>query len=391
MDDETTGESTAAETPAEATPATAPAPDEEPTGTTGAPAATRHPWLRWAAVALAILAVGVGAFFLGRWAGDDGSDRAEPVVTTTVVPDASTTSEAPGSIATLAPGEEPVAAVAAALSPSVVQIETRTSLGSGVIYRADGYIITAAHVVDGTGRVTVRLADGTRLPGRLVGADANSDVAVIQVDETGLPAAPIAENGSVEVGQMAIAIGSPWGLEGSVTAGVISSLERTVTGSDGVPRTMIQTDTAINPGNSGGALADRQGRVIGINDAIYTLSGGSDGVGFAIPVGTAVSVADRLIAGEEILPAFLGVTGTDTTSGPAGALVNGVIPGSPAEAAGLRVGDLITGYQGQRIESFADLAAAVRGDLPGETVTLTVQRGDEEITLEVTLTERTGE
>jgi S1-C subfamily serine protease len=243
--------------------------------------------------------------------------------------------------------------------------------------------------VSGIDRVTVRLADGTRLEGVVTGADGNSDVAVVKVEETGLPAAPMAVGVTVENGQMAIAIGSPWGLEGSVTAGVISSVQRTITGSDGIPRTAIQTDTPINPGNSGGALADRQGRVIGINDAIYSASGGSDGVGFAIPIDTAVSVADRLIDGEEIRTAFLGVTGTDTTSGQAGALINGVIPNSPADDAGLRVGDLVTGYNGQRIESFADLGAVVRASQPRDQVTLTVQRGDEEMAIEVTLVERT--
>jgi len=379
MDNETIGESSTSETPAEAAAeavTVSPAP-REAAPRPAAPAPRRR-WPLRAAALLAVLAVGVGAFFLGRWVGSDGSDEAAGAVTTTVAP-------ADG---TLAPGDEPVADVAAALSPSVVQIETESGLGSGVIYRSDGYIITAAHVVSGTQRVTVRLADGTRLAGRVTGTDENSDVAVVQVEETGLPAAPIAADGSVEVGQMAIAIGSPWGLEGSVTAGVISSVERTVPGPDGIPRTMIQTDTAINPGNSGGALADRQGRVIGINDAIYSLSGGSDGVGFAIPIGTAVSVADRLIAGEEIRPAFLGVSGTDTTSGPAGALISGVVDDSPAREAGLRVGDLVTAYDGQQIESFTDLAAAVRADQPGDTVTLTIQRGDEELAVEATLSER---
>lgn len=379
MDDESISDNTASETGAEIAPEAVPdAPPPVAPASTGLnrPGRSR---LRWAAALLAVVAIGVGAFFLGRWAGNDGSDGSQAAVTTTVAPTGGT----------LAPGEEPVADVAAALSPSVVQIETTTGLGSGVIYRSDGYIITAAHVVSGADRVTVRLADGTRLEGEVVGADANSDVAVVKVKETGLPAAPVASGADVQAGQMAIAIGSPWGLEGSVTAGVISTVQRTVAGPDGVPRTMIQTDTPINPGNSGGALADRQGRVIGINDAIYSMSGGSDGVGFAIPIDTAVSVADRLITGEEIRPAFLGVTGTDTTSGPAGALINGVIPDSPADGAGLRVGDLVTGYDGQHIESFADLAAAVRGSQPGDRVTLTLQRGDEAITAEVTLAERT--
>jgi S1-C subfamily serine protease len=343
-----------------------------------APARPGRPYLRWAAIAGAVVAVGIGAFFLGRWAGSDGSDDGFAATTSTLATTGST----------FAPGEEPVADVAAAVSPSVVQLETGRGLGSGVIYRSDGYILTAAHVVTGSDRVTVRLADGTGLEGRVVGADDNSDVAVVKVEESGLPAAPTAPDAELRVGQMAIAIGSPWGLDQTVTAGVISSVQRTVTGPDGVPRAMIQTDTPINPGSSGGALADRAGRVVGINDAIYSMSGGSDGVGFAIPIDTALSVAERIVAGEEIRPALLGVTGTDTTSGQAGALINGVIPDSPADTAGLRVGDLVTGYDGQRIESFADLGAAVRASQPGDRVTLTVQRGDGRITVEVTLTER---
>jgi S1-C subfamily serine protease len=384
MDDETIGKNTTPETAAEAPPEA-----ERGAPPPLAPAAARSPaprrrWLGWVAAILAVVVIGVGAFFLGRWAGSDEPDGGQAAVTTTSLAPTWTGE-------TLAPGEEPVADVAAALSSSVVQIETGTGLGSGVIYRPDGYVVTAAHVVSGVEQVTVRLADGTRLDGAVVGADDNSDVAVVKVEQTGLPAAPIADSDGVQAGQMAIAIGSPWGLNGSVTAGVISSVQRTITGPDGIPRTMIQTDTPINPGNSGGALADRQGRVIGINDAIYSLSGGSDGVGFAIPIDTAVSVADRLIAGEEIRTAFLGVTGTDTTSGQAGALINGVTAGSPADEAGLQVGDLITRYDGQSIESFTDLGAAVRGSQPGDRVTLTVQRGNAEIAVEATLGERPDE
>ncbi|HUU61315.1 MAG TPA: trypsin-like peptidase domain-containing protein [Acidimicrobiia bacterium] len=385
MDDETIGEGTTPETAAEAAPeAATTAPPPPAPAATGSPAPRRR-WPGWAAVILTVVAVGTGAFFLGRWVGSDEPAGSPAAAATTTTMALTWTAD------TLTPGEEPVADVAAALSPSVVQIETDTGLGSGVIYRSDGYIITAAHVVRGAERLTVRLADGTRLDGEVVGADGNSDVAVIKVEETGLPAAPIADSDEVQTGQMAIAIGSPWGLDGSVSSGVISSVRRTITGSDGIPRTMIQTDTPINPGNSGGALADRRGRVVGINDAIYSASGGSDGVGFAIPINTAVSVADRLIAGEEIRTAFLGVTGTDTTSGAVGALISGVTGGSPADEADLRVGDLITRYDGQTIESFTDLGAAVRDSRPGDRVTLTVQRGDQEITVEATLGERPDE
>jgi S1-C subfamily serine protease len=363
--------------PGESIPEAGAGPEPAPPAAAAASSASRRRrgW-RIAAIALLVAAVGVGAFFLGRWAGSDGCDAAAVVTTT-----------AAATSGTIGASEEPVADVADALSPSVVQVETRNGVGSGVIIRSDGYVLTAAHVVAGSREVTVRLADGTRLDGRLVGADANSDVAVVRVDETGLPAA--ATTTDIRVGQMAIAIGSPWGLDQTVTSGVVSSVARTVVGSDGVPRTMIQTDAPINPGNSGGALADRHARVIGINSAIYSSSGGSDGVGFAIPIDTALSVAGRLIAGEEIRTALLGVEGTDPGTGPLGALITGVVPDSPADEAGLRVGDLITAFDGRTIQSFADLGAAVRAAAPGDTVTLAVTRQGEEITIPVTLGERT--
>jgi S1-C subfamily serine protease len=381
MEDETTADLAAipATVAAGAPPATTETPQPTPPGDAG-PARPKRRYLRWVALIAVVAAVGIGAFFLGRWVSDDHSAGSNAVSTTT-------TPAPTGS--TFAPGDEPVADVAAALSPSVVQLETRQGLGSGVIYRSDGYILTAAHVVAGADQVTVRLADGTRLDGKVLGSDPGSDVAVVKVEQTGLPVAPTATDVQLRVGQMAIAIGSPWGLDQTVTAGVISSVRRTVTGPDGLPREMIQTDAPVNPGNSGGALADRQGRVIGINDSIFTLSGGSEGVGFAIPIDTATSIAGRLVAGEQIKTALLGVTGTDTTSGQAGALINGVIPDSPADQAGLRVGDLVTGYDGQHIASFADLAAAVRASQPGDRVPLTVQRGDQQITVEVVLAERT--
>ncbi len=365
--------------PSDPVPRAGAGPEPAPPAAAEAPPAPRHRrWWRNAAAVLLIAAVGVGAFFLGRSVGGDGADAA-PVVTTT----------AAATSGTIGVSEEPVADVAAALSPSVVQVETRNGVGSGIIIRSDGYILTAAHVVAGSREVTVRLADGTRLDGTLVGTDPNSDVAVVRVDETGLPAA--ATTADIRVGQMAIAIGSPWGLDQTVTSGVVSSVARTVVGSDGVPRTMIQTDAPINPGNSGGALADRHARVIGINSAIYSSSGGSDGVGFAIPIDTALSVAGRLIAGEEIRTALLGVEGTDPGTGPLGALITGVVPDSPADEAGLRVGDLVTAFDGRTIQSFADLGAAVRGAAPGDTVTLAVTHQGEEITIPVTLGERTDD
>jgi len=284
---------------------------------------------------------------------------------------------------------EPIAAVAAALAPSVVQLETGLGLGSGVIYDQDGLILTAAHVVEGADAVTVVLSDGTRLEGTVVGADPGSDIAVVRVDRTNLPAAPLALGTELQVGQTAIAIGSPFGLRGSVTAGVISAVAEAVPGPDGRVRTMIQTDAPINPGNSGGALAGLDGMVIGVNDAIFSLSGGNEGIGFAVPIDTAVSVADRLVSGEPIRTAQLGITGTDPDQGRAGALVTSVLAGSAADSAGIEVGDLIVSFDGVDVQGIGDLAGQIHAADPGEEATLVVVRFGEEISLTLTLGEAT--
>jgi putative serine protease PepD len=271
-------------------------------------------------------------------------------------------------------GPEPVAAVAKAVLPSVVQIETEGGLGTGVVYDSNGFILTAAHVVEGSSEVTVRLADGRRVRGEVEGADAGTDVAVVSVDRRDLPAASLAIGIPVRVGQLAVAIGSPFGLEGTVTAGVVSAVERTITTNEGNAASMIQTDAPINPGNSGGALVDRKGRVIGINDAIRSDSGVNAGVGFAIPIDTAASVAEALLRGRTPEVGFLGVSGAQPGMGRPGAQITDVQPGTPAARAGLRSGDLVTRFDGERVESMAELAARVRPTQPGTEVTLEVVR-----------------
>jgi S1-C subfamily serine protease len=283
-------------------------------------------------------------------------------------------------------GGEPVAAVADELLPSVVQIETGTGLGSGVIYDEDGFILTAAHVVDGTSEVVVRLADGNRVEGRVVGADDATDVAVVQADRQDLPPATLAIGVPVQVGQLAVAIGSPFGLDSTVTSGVVSATDRTIVSNGGqAVANMIQTDAPINPGNSGGALADRRGRVIGINDAIRSDSGVNAGVGFAIPIDTAASVADALVRGRTPTIGFLGVSGEEPAQGRAGALITGVQPGTPAASAGLQPGDLIISFAGQPIESMVDLAGRVRPTKPGTRVTLEVIRDGRAMEVQVTV------
>ncbi len=291
--------------------------------------------------------------------------------------------------------EEPIAAVAASLSPAVVQIETRTGLGSGFVYDPDGLILTAAHVVDGSRQVTVRFADGTSTEGTVLGTDPNTDVAVIRIEPTDeLVVAPLALGVDLRVGQTAVAIGSPFGLDQTVTAGIVSAIGRATEtpGRNGVPRAIpaIQTDAPINSGNSGGALADSHGRVIGINSSIITAdvsSSGNVGVGFAVPIDIAKAVADRIVAGRSVSSGYLGVSSTDVTGTNTGAQLRSVEAGSPAHRAGLQAGDVVVGFEGGQVSTAIDLVAAVTPREPGEVVTLTIVRDGQEVEVEVQLGE----
>jgi putative serine protease PepD len=309
-------------------------------------------------------------------------------------------------------GIDRVAAVAEAVLPTVVQINIRGSdgplsgrsagNGSGVIYRSDGHIITNNHVVTGGGALEVLFADGERLPGEIVGTDPDTDLAVIKVERGGLAATSIGDSSDLRVGELAVAVGSPFGLEGTVTSGVISSLNRQIRvgGPDGAPLTLpnvIQTDAPINPGNSGGALVSGGAELIGINSAILTQGGtaANAGVGFAIPVNIATEIADQLIERGFVQHPFLGIAGTDVTREIAervgvaeGAYVEQVVPDTPAAGAGLREGDVITAIAGEDIGSMQDLIAAVLRQEVGDAVAITYIRGGQETTAEVTLAEK---
>src|ERR687897_1562014 len=313
------------------------------------------------------------------------------------------------------PADEPVARVASVLSPSVVQInvsgvketpygaQKEEGLGSGVIYRSDGYIITNNHVVEGSRDVEVAFADGTTEHGEVVGTGPTTDIAVVSVDRNGLPAASFA-SGDPVVGQMAVAVGSPSGFESTVTSGIISGTGREIPAqiTGGSQQTslvdLVQTDAAISPGNSGGALADRESRVIGVNVAyLPPAETGAENIGFAIPSETAVSVADQLIENGEAVHPYLGVYLSDLTpetaskfggSVDAGALVEKVEPGSPAAAAGIQRGDIVTAAGSEEVRSSGDLLSALRNYMPGDTVRLTVLRNGEETTLQINLAER---
>ena len=316
------------------------------------------------------------------------------------------------------PAGEPVAKVASRVGPSVVQVNVRAvretplgiqrgeGLGSGVIYRRDGYIVTNNHVIEGATGVNVAFADGSIEDASIVGTDPNTEIAVIKVNRNDLPAATFDDGDAPVVGQLAVAIGSPSGFESTVTSGVVSGVGREfppeLTGGGTAARSalsdLIQTDAAISPGNSGGALADRDGKIIGINVAyLPPAETGAVNLGFAVPSDTAVSVADQLIEKGKITTPYLGVLTTDLSPEDAGrfdlpidsgALVEQVVPGSPAREAGVRKGDIITAVGDTRIASYGDLLGALRDHEPGDRVTLTIFRNTEEKKLEVTLGER---
>jgi len=282
--------------------------------------------------------------------------------------------------------EEPVVAVAEALSPSVVLVEVDApigfGLGSGIVWDADnGHIVTNQHVVEGAESVTVYLSDGTRLDGEVVGGSSGHDVAVVRVDPDAaeLVAATFAPASSGRVGQLAVAIGSPLGLTGTVTAGIVSAVRIQVQGGSDpnspVPVEMIQTDAAINRGNSGGALADWQGRVIGMNTMIQTNTGGSIGLGFAVPSDTVDLIATRIIKGESLELGYLGISGQASEGDDVGVVVVEVLPGSPAAEAGLEAGDVIISLGDEPMYDITELSAAIKLRRPGETVELTIKRG----------------
>jgi serine protease Do len=314
----------------------------------------------------------------------------EPSEATTVpVPETTTTTSAPEARAPVLTGGEPVAEAAEVILPSVVHIRTTTGLGSGVIYDPDGLIVTAAHVVEGEDTLSIRLADGRQFQGTVVGSVAEVDIAVVRIEATDLPPAEF-KTEKPRVGQLAIAVGSPWNLASTVTSGIISAVDRpSCNPVTGICVSVVQTDAAINPGNSGGALVDRTGSVVGINVSIFTGSGANDGVGFAVPSDTVMAYADSIVSGEPLVAAFLGVGGAFVTEeGRAGALITEVMPGSAAEEAGIQVEDVVVSIDGVPIQGIDDLAAQVRAHRPGEIVEVVLLRDGEEIAYQVTLGER---
>jgi serine protease Do len=252
-------------------------------------------------------------------------------------------------------------------------------VGSGFILTADGYVLTNAHVVDGADEVLVTLTDKREFKAKIIGTDKRSDVAVVKIEATGLPAVKVGDVNRLKVGEWVIAIGSPFGLDSSVTAGIVSAKARDT--GELVP--LIQTDVAINPGNSGGPLINMRGEVVGINSQIYSRSGGYMGISFAIPIDEAIRVSDQLRASGRVSRGRIGVTLAPVTKDvaesiglgkPVGALVRGVEAGLPAEKAGVEAGDIITKFDGKVIDKLSDLSRLVGNTRPGSKSALTVFR-----------------
>src|SRR3954454_5257062 len=294
------------------------------------------------------------------------------------------------------------------------QQQSSQATGSGFLIDNEGHILTNAHVVEGAKTVTVQLGDGAEQDAQVVGSDPSSDIALLKVDNTeGASPLPLGDSSKVEVGDPVIAIGNPFGLDRTVTTGIVSALQRQIQAPNGFSISdVIQTDAAINPGNSGGPLIDGNGQVIGINSQIESQSGGNEGVGFAVPIKTAADVVSQLESGGEVQRAYLGISGGDITPSIAqalnlpvqqGVLVEQVLNGGPADDAGIKGatgqatiggqtvpigGDIITKVEGRPISGMDEVISAVNEKKPGDDLTLTVWRAGQQKDVTVKLGDR---
>ncbi|HAO33467.1 MAG TPA: DegQ family serine endoprotease [Candidatus Competibacter sp.] len=265
----------------------------------------------------------------------------------------------------------------------------RSSVGSGFIISADGYIVTNAHVVEGMSSITVGLSDRGELTAQVVGADKRSDIALLKIKaDAALPTVKIGDSGKVKVGQWVLAIGSPFGFESTASQGIVSALGRNLPSDNYVP--FIQTDAAVNPGSSGGPLFNMDGEVIGVNSQIYSRSGGYQGVSFAIPVDVAMEVVEQLKSGGKVSRGWLGVMIQEVTpelaqsfglDKPRGALVGQIMADGPAQKAELKAGDIIVAFNGQPVRHSSDLPLMVGRTRPGTDIALTLIREGKEHTL----------
>ncbi len=426
--------------------------EPEPTAPLGAIPPSARPTRKRAVAGMAALAIAAAALASGgttlAFIASGALDRpAAPVVTTDTpasvanyVPPSTTAAGSTGgsSNAAAAPSNGSVVAAAARVSPAVVTIitsssagsagsglgalpgqgnggqtpggssgqsiyglpagQTPVSVGSGFIFNSDGWILTNHHVVSDPGTLTVQLADGRSFPATVYGTDTLTDLAIVKIAATGLPTATLGDSSTLQVGQTAIAVGDPLGqYPGTVTTGVVSGIDRSISDTTSRLDDLIQTDAAINPGNSGGPLVDLNGAVIGIDTAI---AGSAQGIGFAIPINVARPLTEQALAGQKLVRSWVGIqyqtlnvglasrnhlsvdAGAWITSGGTGSAVQS---GSPAATAGLRENDIITAVDGSKVDTNHPLVELLSGRLPGSTITLTVRRGTSDLTVQVTL------
>ena len=276
------------------------------------------------------------------------------------------------------------------------EAQRASSLGSGVIVSASGYVLTNHHVVEAADEIEVALADGKRLLAKVVGNDPDTDLAVLRVNAEALPAISFGSSEAVQVGDVVLAIGNPFGVGQTVTGGIVSALGRTGLGINTFEN-FIQTDAAINPGNSGGALVDAAGNLIGINTAIFSRSGGSMGIGFAIPVSTAKMVLEQIVKSGSVTRGWIGVEVQEITSpvaesfklgGTRGALIAGVLRGGPADKAGVKPGDVLLEVEGKPVADPTTMLNLIAALAPGSAATMKVKRQGQDVDASVTVGRR---
>jgi len=291
------------------------------------------------------------------------------------------------------PFEEP------GLPRSEPKVRRDHSLGSGVLVRTDGVVLTNNHVIQGADEINLVLADGRAMSATIVGTDADTDLAVLRISGEQLPAARIGNSEKLRVGDVVLAIGNPFGVGQAVTMGIVSATGRSQLGLT-TYENFIQTDAAINPGNSGGALVNAAGELVGINTAIFSRSGGNQGIGFAIPVSLAMAVADEILAHGRVIRGWIGVSGQDLTpalaeslglASPSGVLVAGVQRNGPAATAGLQPGDVILGLDGSPARNAVEIMNAIAKHRPGELARLRVYRQGQQLLLDIKVVERPGQ
>ena len=284
------------------------------------------------------------------------------------------------------------------LPPRSMGPQVEHGLGSGVVITKDGYILTNNHVVDGAKEVKVTLTDGREFTAKVIGRDPKTDIAVVKIDADNLPVVPLADSSKVKVGDVVLAVGNPFGVGQTVTEGIVSAKNRGNVGIEDY-EDFIQTDAAINPGNSGGALVDIDGRLIGINTAILSDSGGSQGVGFAVPSDLARTVMESLVKDGHVTRGYIGVMIQNVTpalaqefnlKAPTGALIGDVVANGPADQAGFKDGDVVTEFNGQKITDSRQLQLTVAETSPGSKVTVKILRDGDSKTLEATVKQLPG-